>query len=1063
MERISYHKGYVGEHELRVIREVENVGEAERKLQEIRGHLAVLDRKRKFLGKLLQDLRYRMDNEDFRLVVKPDELNSNHSDETKEEHVDSDDGLDNASLADLALADHVTDFSNRFVVHNAQIKWNNSLRNVVLRYMHQVSQRRGYVYYTSRKAVKFILDIIDEQNMAKSPSPPDQLSNHVESGDDHSQASTFDENDADIQRRIQNLLQDGRDFVNADDSEKAKSSGTNNKHHTNRDDAVQDFLTQNTYHVRLVAPQIQLQSEKHSKAVALVTARAMRLKVYQIMDKVRPLDDVSGLVQRRFVAELDNVQSFVIDKENLATEFVHMYAAHRYGTQAGSAWPPWVPIEVMFDFGLPSLGFSRIVQRTSASLRYDKYNKLRLKYHDNVSDEPTEQKSGNQDADDRMDHLWVNFPALRAVCDSKQYYALYIMAVDLLMWSEPLEKTRNERLEKIMLASDFSDLRGAPEMVVMLQERIRQLDELKMHFHMNEKFLDRQGWQDRITMDQDLAGCEDELFFMMKAITTSQRKVDERVEGSQSTAHLRWNIAASEIIWHLTLEVAQPLAEFQLGNASFERTEYSDGSKRNQVEIAHIRGFNLMSNAVYPEMIGAYGDGAHVGIHDRHSKMLCVNWTSLEAIAGIPVIDHFEVNLFPLKVQLEYDTAKKLQVYMNPGSGGTSDGTAAASARNSLAQHDDDDDDADEKEAQLMRDKSYREAQRQQVGKDVGAGPLDRRLQPTHDVPQKGRLITRSPSTKSKSLGDRFKMPHFSNDSGLSFTFNNKKIGNKKSNESLAPDGRGRDAQLAPNGSAQDGESKKKRFHIPLPGRRSGSADSRREKNDDLTQMMDRANNYMTLAYVKIPSVVLCLSYKGKGTRNLGDVHDLVFRMPTLEYHNKTWSTLDLTDAVKRDVIRALISHTGAIIGNKFSKHKPGKHQQSRLRELASSSVMLPSPSGTTNASDASLDAYGSPESSVHDLAARSDGEQRVSDVTDEDSLYYRRGSQAASTMSVPRTPSEVASTDYSQTPMPMADEQVSRECLPMHGRCADVKATRDGYAGPCRTRSKHCRGISPS
>lgn len=1043
-ERICYHKGYVGEHELRVIREVENVGEAERKLQEIRGHLAVLERKRRFLEKILSDLRHRIDNEDFRPAAKPDKLNSSHSDETREEHFESDDGLDTVSLADLALADHVTDFNNRFVVHNAQIKWNNSLRNVVLRYMHQVSQRRGYVYYTSRKAVKFILDIIDEQHMAKSPSPPEQFSNHTESGDDRSQVSTNDENDADIQRRIQDLLQDGRDFVSADDSEKAKGNRTNKQHQTKPDDVVQDFLTQNTYHVRLIAPQIQLQSEKHSKAVVLVTARAMRLKVYQIMDRARPFDDVSGLVQRRFAAEMDNVQSFVIDKENLATEYVHMYAAHRYGTQAGSAWPPWVPIEVMFDFGIASFGFSRIVQRTSASLRYDKYNKLRLKYHDNVSDKPPEPKKGNQDGDDRMDHLWIHFPALRAVCDSKQYYALYIMVIDLLMWSEPLEKTRNERLEKIMLASDFSDLRGAPEMVVMLQERIRQLDELKMHFHMNEKFLDRQGWQDRISMDQDLAGCEDELFFMMKAITTSQRKVDERVEGSQSTALLRWNIAASEIIWHLTLEVAQPLAEFQLGNASFERTEYSDGSKRNQVEIDHIRGFNLMSNAVYPEMIGAYGDGAHVGIHDKHSKMLCVNWMSLEAIAGIPVIDHFEVNLFPLKVQLEYDTAKKLQVYMNPGSGETSDGDPAASG-NSLTQNDEDDDDVDEREAQSMRDASYREAQRQQAGKDVGAGPLDRRLQPTHDMPKKGRLIPRSPSTKSKSLGERFKIPHFGNDSSLSFTFNNKKIGNNKSNESLASDGRGRDAQLElANGSSHDGESKKKRFHIPLPGRRSGSVDSRREKNDDLTQMMDRANNYMTLAYVKIPSVVLCLSYKGKGSRNLGDVHDLVFRMPTLEYHNKTWSTLNLTDAVKRDVIRALISHTGAIIGNKFSKHKPGKQQQSRLRELASSSVMLPTPS-SANVSDVSSDAYASPESSLHDLAARSDSEQRASDVTDEDSLYFRRESQGVSTMSASRAPSEVGGTDYSDTPTPMADDQVSswRPSEFYHVcQCANVKAT---------------------
>ena len=119
---------------------------------------------------------------------------------------------------------------------------------------------------------------------------------------------------------------------------------------------------------------------------------------------------------------------------------------------------------------------------------------------------------------------------------------------------------------------------------------------------------------------------------------------------------------------------------------------------------------------------------------------------------------------------------------------------------------------------------------------------------------------------------------------------------------------------------------------------------------------MTRASNYMTLAYVKIPSVVLCLSYKGKGERNLEDVHDFVFRMPMLEYRNKTWSNLDLALALKKDVIKALISHTGAIIGNKFSKHRPNTAQQSRLRELATSSVLL-TPSSQEASHDNSSDA----------------------------------------------------------------------------------------------------------
>ena len=125
---------------------------------------------------------------------------------------------------------------------------------------------------------------------------------------------------------------------------------------------------------------------------------------------------------------------------------------------------------------------------------------------------------------------------------------------------------------------------------------------------------------------------------------------------------------------------------------------------------------------------------------------------------------------------------------------------------------------------------------------------------------------------------------------------------------------------------------------------------AKKERSDDLTQMLSRASNYSTYSYVKIPSLVLCLSYKGKGQRNFEDVYDLVFRMPTLEYRNKTWSNLDLALQLKKDVIRALISHAGAIVGNKFSHHRPSKQTQSRLRQIANSSAMLntsPDLSGT--------------------------------------------------------------------------------------------------------------------
>lgn len=216
-----------------------------------------------------------------------------------------------------------------------------------------------------------------------------------------------------------------------------------------------------------------------------------------------------------------------------------------------------------------------------------------------------------------------------------------------------------------MLASDFSDLTGAPEMVESLQTRIHQLEDIKTYFEINSRNLDLEGWEGRVSVDEDLASCEEELFFMMKAITTAQRKYDDR--SSQATGILRWYLSASEIVWRLLREKQDPLMDIRLQNAGYERMDNNDGSNFNTVEVEMMRGYNLLPNAVYPVMIAPFFDQMRTMTEIRQTKILRVYWHMLEAIAGIPVMDHFEVNLFPLKIQLEREIEDKIFEYIFPG------------------------------------------------------------------------------------------------------------------------------------------------------------------------------------------------------------------------------------------------------------------------------------------------------------------------------------------------------------------------------------------------------------
>ncbi|KAI1406601.1 mitochondrial protein from FMP27-domain-containing protein [Hypoxylon fuscum] len=986
----------VGDAELRVIRDNGNDPDLKAEYEMLSRHDAVLKEKRLFMEHMLQQISIKTST-----GGKEDSETTSHE---SQEWIDTGDGKVRVPLG----TEFASDFKNRFVVHNMQLKWNNLLRNIILRYSHQVSQRRGFVYYLSRPAVKFILDIVEEQTRAKQGNKPANTSTNdaYHSSTPNSSGQPSD-TDPDIEYRIKQILKDGRKYVDAD-GRTTSESPTNANMEDITGGIADEFAPQNSYHVRLIAPQIQLQSEKNKKHVVLITGKGMELKVVEVMEKARISDTVSGLVQRRFFLRMDSAQFFVTHQKWFAGQLLSMYSGNTYGTPAGSSWPPWVPMEVMYDFQSDPFGFKRVVQKTSAMLRYDKFNTLRLKYNDEINTESNPLAS--ESTESRMDNLWVEFPQARALCNSSQYYAIYVIVLDLLMYSEPLEKTRNERLEKIMLASDFSDLRGTPEMVTRLQERIRQLEDIKAHFQIHSKYLDKKGWQDRLLLERDLAACEDELFFMMKAITTSQRKYDN---ASQSNALLRWTIAAKEIVWHLIRDNNEPLVELQLRDVEYDRTDNSDGSHINLMQVGKVLGLNLMPDAIYPEMVAPYFEDEKIALEGLEDKqMIRVYWHMLEAIAGIPVMDHFEVNLFPMRIQLEREVGKKLFEYIFPGMDGDREDQQTDSPfilRSTFPGETEDDDMQDESMSGSSRLDSA--VSDKEPSFSTRPGSLELRLRPTLTLDARS---TDDTYQKTKAISVH------SGDGGSVFRLFGSKTANKKpsyeslrsANTSQQKMGIGRSATVA---STSSGDTKKAgRFGLSRK-----SAQSEDPPSDDLTKMITRASNYMTFAYIKMPSVVLCLSYKGRGERNIEDVHDFVFRLPTIEYRNKTWSNLDLALNLKSRVIKALISHTGAIIGNKLSKHRPNTAQQNKLRELATSSVLLatPSMSNSGDNSDDSSSLYGtspvdysrSPPRSIRSAHSSIPVPQRSNS----------RSSSIASSRSYTRTPSNSAENSRGTPPLP--------------------------------------------
>ncbi|CAG5051041.1 unnamed protein product [Parnassius apollo] len=105
---------------------------------------------------------------------------------------------------------------------------------------------------------------------------------------------------------------------------------------------------------------------------------------------------------------------------------------------------------------------------------------------------------------------------------------------------------------------------------------------------------------------------------------------------------------------------------------------------------------------------------------------------------------------------------------------------------------------------------------------------------------------------------------------------------------------------------------------------------------DDVEKMKERAEKNKLFIYIKIPEVPVRVSYKGSKEKNLEDVRDLPLVLPTLEYHNVTWTWLDLLLATKNDTRRVILSQA---IRQKLQLGRraaaaPEPHEEDKVRLL---------------------------------------------------------------------------------------------------------------------------------
>lgn len=90
----------------------------------------------------------------------------------------------------------------------------------------------------------------------------------------------------------------------------------------------------------------------------------------------------------------------------------------------------------------------------------------------------------------------------------------------------------------------------------------------------------------------------------------------------------------------------------------------------------------------------------------------------------------------------------------------------------------------------------------------------------------------------------------------------------------------------------------------------NSTANHKNLKNDDDIEIMkQRSANNNTFLCIKIPEIQLLVSYRATNKdKNIKDLKNVSLMFPLFEVHDKTWTWLDLINALKSHVKKALVS-----------------------------------------------------------------------------------------------------------------------------------------------------------
>lgn len=402
-------------------------------------------------------------------------------------------------------------------------------------------------------------------------------------------------------------------------------------------------------------PQLCFMTPSHIPSGAiLVTAHEAKVEFSPIFDRILLLQ-----TEREFFNEDSSGTASALDaKMGTRTKISLQKASVFSGTKAAyKVWPePF--LQQCYAQDLATL--QKLTENTEITMVYDVSNVA----YSWTPTSPRIKIFGHGDT------IKFSSNGLALTTTSENFRSLLDVIVNLLVYRDSNQEIRAEKLETLLIAANLSDRRM---FAAKMDEFRSRLDALRCQLTGRREFELKTGEIEALLKSFD--STERELALIGEVMRMIQAS---REELNQKRSRLTLNVLIERLQWTLLVSKLnepsfdlQPACKISLQDISNRWISKEDGSMENSFEIGTAHFINQLPVPFYRNVLRPFDvhhgqDGVQLKATVDYGCLLRFFAKSQLPVNGIQVLDHVEVDLSPLQLQLTLDIATQIYKFFLP-------------------------------------------------------------------------------------------------------------------------------------------------------------------------------------------------------------------------------------------------------------------------------------------------------------------------------------------------------------------------------------------------------------